>query len=65
MELAGYITAKEGTKAVPFYKDLYRNSKMANVGAAVVAADHSSGTIEKTDLSQHQQNPRQQWRVYF
>ena len=45
---AGYIIAKEGTKAVPFYKDLYRNLKDGKcVGAAVVAADHSSGTIEK------------------
>ena len=45
---AGYIIAKEGTKAVQFYKDLYQNLKDGKcVGAAVVAAGHSSGTIEK------------------
>ena len=45
---AAYIIAKEGTKSVPYYKDLYRNLKDGKcVGAAVVAAGHSSGTIEK------------------
>ena len=44
---AAYIIAKEGAKAVQFYKDLADNlSEGKNVGAAVVAAGHSSGTIE-------------------
>ena len=44
----GYIIAKEGTKAICFYKDLAKNlSEGKCVGAAVVAAGHSSGTIEK------------------
>ena len=44
---AGYIIAKEGTKAICFYKDLAKNlSEGKCVGAAVVAAGHSSGTIE-------------------
>ena len=45
---AAYIIAKEGAKAVQFYKDLADNlSEGKNVGAAVVAAGHSSGTIEE------------------
>ena len=45
---AGYIIAKEGTKAICFYKDLAKNlSDGKCVGAAVVAAGHSSGTIDK------------------
>ena len=44
---AAYIIAKEGTKAICFYKDLAENlSEGKDVGAAVVAAGHSSGTIE-------------------
>ena len=44
---AAYIIAKEGAKAVQFYKDLADNlSEGKNVGAAIVAAGHSSGTIE-------------------
>ena len=44
---AAYIIAKEGAKAVQFYKDLADNlAEGKNVGAAVVAAGHSSGTIE-------------------
>ena len=43
---AGYIIAKEGAKAVQFYMDLGDNlSEGKNLGAAVVAAGHSSGTI--------------------
>ena len=45
---AGYIIAKEGVKAIEFYKDLAGNlSEGKNLGAAIVAAGHSSGTIEK------------------
>ena len=45
---AGYIIAKEGAKAICFYKDLAKNfSDGKCVGAAVVAAGHSSGTIDK------------------
>ena len=44
---AAYIIAKEGTKAICFYKDLAENlSEGKDVGAAVVAAGHSSGTID-------------------
>ena len=44
---AAYIIAKEGAKAVQFYMDLGDNlSEGKNLGAAVVAAGHSSGTIE-------------------
>ena len=43
---AAYIIAKEGAKAVQFYMDLGDNlSEGKNLGAAVVAAGHSSGTI--------------------
>ena len=45
---AGYIIAKEGAKAVQFYMDLADNmSEGKNLGASVVAAGHSSGTIEE------------------
>ena len=44
---AAYIIAKEGAKAVQFYKDVAENiSEGKDVGAAVVAAGHSSGTID-------------------
>ena len=44
---AAYIIAKEGAKAVQFYKDVTKNvSEGKPLGAAVVAAGHSSGTIE-------------------
>tara|TARA_B100001758_G_C17745236_1_gene272500 strand:- start:25 stop:231 length:207 start_codon:yes stop_codon:yes gene_type:complete len=44
---AGYIIAKEGVKAICFYKDVAENlSEGKDLGAAVVAAGHSSGTIE-------------------
>ena len=43
---AAYIIAKEGAKAAQFYMDLGDNlSEGKNLGAAVVAAGHSSGTI--------------------
>ena len=43
---AAYIIAKEGAKAVQFYMDLGDNlSEGKNLGAAVAAAGHSSGTI--------------------
>ena len=45
---AAYIIAKEGTKAICFGKDLKKNlSDGKPPGAAIVAAGHSSGTIEK------------------
>ena len=44
---AGYIIAKEGAKAIKFYSDLADNlSEGKNLGAAIVSAGHSSGTIE-------------------
>lgn len=44
---AGYIIAKEGTKAIEFYRDLADNlSDGESVGNAIVNAGHSSGTIE-------------------
>jgi len=43
---AAYLIAKEGAKAVQFYMDLGDHlSEGKNLGAAVVAAGHSSGTI--------------------
>ena len=47
---AGYIIAKEGPKAICFCRGLAKNlSDGKGVGASVVAAGHSSGTIEKTE----------------
>ncbi len=44
---AAYIIATEGGKAIQFYKDVAKNvSEGEPLGAAVVAAGHSSGTIE-------------------
>ena len=44
---AGYIIAKEGAKAIKFYSDLADNlSEGKNLGAAIVSAGYSSGTIE-------------------
>ena len=41
------LIAKEGAKAVKFYSDLADNlSEGKNLGAAVVSAGHSSGTIK-------------------
>ena len=43
---AAYLIAKEGAKAIQFYMDLGDHlSEGKNLGAAVVAAGHSSGTI--------------------
>ncbi len=44
---AAYIIAKEGSKAIQFYKDAATNvAEGKSLGAAVVAAGHSSGTID-------------------
>ena len=43
---AAYIIAKKGSKAIQFYKDAATNvAEGKSLGAAVVAAGHSSGTI--------------------
>ena len=44
---AAYIIAKEGSKAIQFYKDAATNvAEEKSLGAAVVAAGHSLGTID-------------------
>ena len=47
---AAYIIAKEGAKAVQFYKDAATNSSQGkSLGTAVVSAGHRSGTIDDWD----------------
>ena len=44
---AGYIIAKEGAKAIQFYKDAKANYENGDdVDVAILKAGHSSGTIE-------------------
>ena len=44
---AGYIIAKEGAKAIQFYKDAKPNYENGDdVDVAILKAGHSSGTIE-------------------
>ena len=51
---AGYIIAKEGAKAIQFYKDAKANYENGDdVDVAILKAGHSSGTIEDWI---HQQN---------
>ena len=44
---AGYIIAKEGAKAIQFYKDAKENYENGDdLDVAILKAGHSSGTIE-------------------
>ena len=44
---AGYIIAKQGVKAIQFYKDAKENYENGDDdGVAILKAGHSSGTIE-------------------
>ena len=51
---AGYIIAKEGAKAIQFYKDAKANYENGDdVDVAILKAGHSSGTIEDWILKQN------------